>query len=86
MGTKAISFRIPPELLKYVDTAAAHYKRSRSTVLIAALRLLSRQLQEQGGEYIRVELPADALEEKALFPYPENRGGRPRKNKAAVKA
>lgn len=70
METKVITFRCPPELLKELDTTAKSLKRSRSTVLLTALRLFSRQIQEHNG------FPPAGLE---LLPERENKGGRPRR-------
>ena len=41
METKVITFRCPEELLNDINAAAKSIKRSRSTVLVAALRLFS---------------------------------------------
>lgn len=72
METKVITFRCPEELLNDINAAAKSIKRSRSTVLVAALRLFSRQLQENNG------FPPAGLE---LMPEKENKGGRPRKKR-----
>lgn len=72
METKVITFRCPAELLDEINATAKSMKRSRSTVLVTALRLFSRQLQENNG------FPAAGLE---LLPEKENKGGRPRKKR-----
>ena len=77
METKVITFRCPPELLQLVDETAQTLKRSRSTMLLAAIRLLRRQMEENNG----FNIPPEALlEDKERFPRPESKGGRPRKN------
>lgn len=73
MDTKVITFRCPEELLNEINAAAKNIKRSRSTVLVTALRLFSRQIQENNG------FPAAGME---LLPEKENKGGRPRKKRA----
>lgn len=73
METKVITFRCPEELLNEINDAAKSIKRSRSTVLVAALRLFSRQLKENNG------FPAAGLE---IMPPDENKGGRPRKKRS----
>lgn len=72
METKVITFRCPAELLTELNAAAKSLNRSRSTVLVTALRLFSRQMQENNG------FPAAGLE---LMPEHENKGGRPRKKR-----
>lgn len=46
-------------------------------MLLAAIRLLRRQMEENNGFNIP---PESLLEDKELFPRPESKGGRPRKN------
>lgn len=70
METKIITFRCPKELLNEINDAAKSIKRSRSSVLVAALRLFTRQLKENNG------FPVEGLE---IIPPAENKGGRPRK-------
>ncbi len=81
MSTKIITFRCPVDLLELVNATAGHYKRTRNTVLLTAVRLFSRQLREQGGSMVP-PLPDDVLTPETMFPKPESRGGRPRKKKA----
>lgn len=82
MGTKIVTFRCPAELLSGLNLAAAHYKRTRNSVLLAAVRLFARQLREQRGGMMTPPLPADMLTRETMFPKPESKGGRPRKRKA----
>lgn len=78
--SKIVTFRCPVDLLDMVDSTATHYNRTRNTVLLAAMRLFSRQLREQGG-YLVPPMEAGVLTRKAMFPKPESKGGRPRKRK-----
>ncbi len=78
MSTRIVTFRCPTELLRLIDNTADHFKRSRNTVLLTAVRLFSRQLREQGGALVP-PMSADMLTRETMFPHPENRGGRPRK-------
>ena len=78
MSTRIITFRCPENLLGMLNATAEHYKRSRNTVLLTAVRLFSRQLREQGGA-LAPALPEDLLSPATMFPKPESRGGRPRK-------
>ncbi len=79
MSTRIVTFRCPEELLSMVDKTAAHYKRSRNTVLLTAVRLFSRQLRERQNGVLAVPLPDEVLTREIMFPKPESRGGRPRK-------
>ena len=81
MSTKIVTFRCPEELLEQADSLASHYNRTRNSVLLAAVRLFSRQLREQQGGAMYAPLPADMLEPAVMFPKPESRGGWPRKQK-----
>ncbi len=82
MSSRIVTFRCPVELLQQIDSAAGHYKRTRNSVLLAAVRLFSRQLREQQGGVMSPPISADLLTWEAMFPKPENRGGRPRKLKS----
>ncbi len=82
MSTKIVTFRCPDELLTQADKVAAHFKRTRNTVLLAAVRLFARQLREQQGGVMTPPMPADLLTQETMFPKPESRGGRPRKKQA----
>ena len=81
MNTKIVTFRCPLELLKQLEDTAGHFERTRNTMLLAAVRLFSRQLREQGG-VMTPPLPEEVLTRENMFPYPESKGGRPPKNKA----
>ena len=79
--SRIVTFRCPVDLLKKVDGTADSYKRSRNSVLLAAVRLFSRQLRERGGSLV-LPMSDDELTYSSMFPKPENRGGRPpKKNK-----
>ena len=79
--SRIVTFRCPVDLLNMVDGTADSYKRSRNSVLLAAVRLFSRQLREKGGSIVP-PMPDDVLTYASMFPKPENRGGRPpKKNK-----
>lgn len=80
MSSKIVTFRCPVELLDMIDSTAKHYKRTRNTVLLTAVRLFSRQLREQGGAMV-APVEAEALTRENMFPKPESRGGRPRKTR-----
>lgn len=80
MSSKIVTFRCPVELLDMIDSTAKHYKRTRNTVLLTAVRLFSRQLREQGGAMVP-PVDAEALTRENMFPKPESRGGRPRKTR-----
>ena len=60
---------------------AGHFKRTRNSVLLAAVRLFARQLREQHGGVMSAPMQADMLNRETMFPNPESRGGRPRKQK-----
>lgn len=77
METRVITFRCPAELLEQVDETARLLKRSRSTMLLAAIRIMGRQLEERKNKNIPLD---ELLTDKGLFPRPESKGGRPRKN------
>lgn len=79
MNTKIVTFRCPTELLSQLDNTADYYKRTRNSVLLAAVRLFSRQLREQQGGAMTPPLPADVLTRETMFPKPESKGGRPPK-------
>lgn len=81
MSTKIVTFRCPLELLDELESTAGHFKRTRNTLLLAAVRLFSRQLREQGGS-LTPPLPPEALSRENMFPHPESKGGRPPKKKA----
>ena len=81
MSTKIVTFRCPVDILDQVDSTAGFYKRSRNSVLLAAVRLFSRQLRERQSGMMSPPLPAEMLTRESLFPRPESRGGRPPKNK-----
>ncbi len=76
--SRIVTFRCPEDLLQMIDSTAGHYKRTRNTVLLAAMRLFSRQLREQGGSLVP-PMSSDVLTRQTMFPKPESRGGRPRK-------
>lgn len=78
--SKIVTFRCPVDLLEMVDSTAGHYKRTRNTVLLTAMRLFSRQLREKGGTMVS-PMPSDVLTPSNMFPKPESRGGRPKKRK-----
>ena len=82
MSTKIVTFRCPDELLAQADKVAAHFKRTRNSVLLAAVRLFARQLREQQGGVMTPPMQADLLTRESMFPKPESRGGRPRKRNA----
>lgn len=82
MSTKIVTFRCPEELLEQADKMAVHFKRTRNSVLLAAVRLFARQLREQQGGVMAPPMQADLLTREVMFPKPESRGGRPRKNRA----
>lgn len=81
MGSKIITFRCPTELLGQIDQTAEYYKRTRNSVLLAAVRLFARQLREQQGGAIVPPMPQEVLTKDEMFPKPESRGGRPPKFK-----
>ncbi|MBR5195325.1 MAG: hypothetical protein IKW48_04200 [Akkermansia sp.] len=81
MSTKIVTFRCPEELLEQADSMAGHFKRTRNSVLLAAVRLFARQLREQHGGVMSAPMQADMLNRETMFPNPESRGGRPRKQK-----
>lgn len=83
MSTRIVTFRCPLELLSLVDKTAKHFKRSRNTMLLAAVRLFSRQLREQGGAMV-APLSQEMLTRESMFPKPESRGGRPRAKQPKV--
>jgi hypothetical protein len=78
MSTKIVTFRCPDELLEQSDRMAAHFRRTRNSVMLAAVRLFARQLREQGGSLVP-PMSSDVLTRQTMFPKPESRGGRPRK-------
>lgn len=80
MRSKVITFRCPVDVLHQLDSLAGHFKRSRNTMVLAAMSLFARQLQEKGGK-MNTPLSADLLTPKEMFPRPESKGGRPRKIK-----
>ena len=83
--SRIVTFRCPVDLLNMVDGTADSYKRSRNSVLLAAVRLFSRQLREKGGSIVP-PMPDDVLTYASMFPKPESRGGRPpKKNKRSTK-
>lgn len=77
MSTRIVTFRCPLELISLIEKTAKHFKRSRNTIMLTAVRLFSRQLREQGGAMV-APLPQELLTREAMFPKPESRGGRPR--------
>lgn len=79
MRTRILSFRCPAGLLEQANSAASQFQRTRNSVLLAAVRLFARQLQEQHGGNAQLPLPADMLTHESLFPKPESKGGRPPK-------
>lgn len=79
MGTKIVTFRCPSELLDQIDQTAGHFKRTRNSVLLAAVRLFSRQLQEHHGKAMMQPMAESLLTRESMFPHPESKGGRPRK-------
>lgn len=79
--SKIVTFRCPKDLLSQLDFTADYYKRTRNSVLLAAVRLFGRQLSEQHGGQISPTIPAELLTREQMFPKPESRGGRPRKQK-----
>lgn len=79
--SKIVTFRCPKDLLGQLDFTAEHFKRTRNSVLLAAVRLFARQLSEQHGGQISPAIPAELLTRENMFPKPESRGGRPRKQK-----
>lgn len=81
MSSRIVTFRCPTELLGQIDETADHFQRTRNSVLLAALRLFSRQLREQQGGAITPPLPDDVLTRETMFPHPESRGGRPPKSR-----
>lgn len=83
MSTRIVTFRCPAELLARIDGTAKYFKRTRNTVMLAAVRLFARQLREQHNGVLSPPLPADLLTPATMFPKPESKGGRPRKVKAA---
>ena len=80
MSTRIVTFRCPLELISLIEKTAKHFKRSRNTIMLTAVRLFSRQLREQGGA-LAPALPEDLLSPATMFPKPESRGGRPRKKR-----
>lgn len=85
MGTKIVTFRCPTELLDKIDLTAGHFKRTRNSVLLAAVRLFSRQLQEHHGKALMQPMADELLTRESMFPKPESKGGRPRKASAQKK-
>lgn len=83
--SRIVTFRCPVDLLKMIDGTADHYKRSRNSVLLAAMRLFSRQLREKGGNIV-APMADEELTYSAMFPKPESKGGRPPKKKNSRKA
>lgn len=83
MSTKIVTFRCPLELIALIDKTARHFKRSRNTMMLAAVRLFSRQLREQGGTMV-APLAEKLLTCETMFPKPESRGGRPRTRRLRV--
>jgi hypothetical protein len=49
-------------------------------MVLAAMNLFARQLQEKGSK-MSTPLSADLLTPQEMFPRPESKGGRPRKIK-----
>lgn len=86
MRTRILSFRCPAELLEQANCAASQFQRTRNSVVLAAVRLFARQLQEQHGGNAQPPLPADMLTRDSLFPTPESKGGRPPKAKQESQA
>lgn len=82
MSTKIVTFRCPDELLEQSDRMAAHFRRTRNSVMLAAVRLFARQLREQQGGVMAPPMQADLLNRETMFPKPESRGGRPRKKRS----
>ena len=79
MSTKIVAFRCPAELLEKIDLTAGHFKRTRNSVLLAAVRLFARQLREQQGGTMIQPMADELLTRETMFPHPESKGGRPRK-------
>lgn len=86
MSTKIVTFRCPADLLARISSTAKHFKRTRNTVMLAAVRLFARQLREQQNGVMCPPLPADLLTPETMFPKPESKGGRPRRVKGATQA
>ena len=80
MGSRIVTLRCPEEMLKRLNELAVQYNRSRNTLVVAALRLFSRQLREQQTKGAPQPMTPDMLTVEQLFPYPESRGGRPRRS------
>lgn len=78
--SRIVTFRCPVDLLQMIDGTADHYKRSRNSVLLAAMRLFSRQLREKGGSIVP-PMEDELLTYASMFPKPESKGGRPPKKK-----
>ena len=85
MRSKVITFRCPVDTLNQLNALAKHFKRSRNTLVLAAMNLFSRQLNEAGMAEDE-PMSADLLTPEQMFPHPESRGGRPRKVKPEPKA
>ncbi len=83
MSTRIVTFRCPLELISTIEKTARHFKRSRNTIMLAAVRLFSRQLREQGGSMV-APLSEKLLSRETMFPKPESRGGRPRSKRLRV--
>lgn len=66
MAKKMVALRCAPQLLEKVNTLAKAQGKTRTQVIIEAVRLLTRTVQERGG---RVVPPYDAgeLDLKAFF-------------------
>lgn len=86
MSTKIVAFRCPVELLEKVDLTAGHFKRTRNSVLLAAVRLFARQLREQQCGAMIQPMADELLTRETMFPHPESKGGRPRKADTKKKA
>ncbi len=86
MGTKIVTFRCPKELLSQIDDTASYFQRTRNSVLLAAVRLFSRQLRELPSGEMTQPLSSELLTRETMFPKPESRGGRPRKQKISSEA
>jgi hypothetical protein len=84
--SKIVTFRCPKDLLSQLDFTADHFNRTRNSVLLAAVRLFARQLNEQHGGQISPTIPAELLTRENMFPKPESKGGRPRKQQPEEQA
>lgn len=71
MAKKMVALRCAPQLLEKVNTLAKAQGKTRTQVIIEAVRLLTRTVQARGG---RVVPPYDAGEPdlKAFFTPPSN--------------